>query len=100
MPLCETTMKPTNTLYQTFNRNQVNYLNQPMFFGESLNVARYDQQTHPIFEKLIEKQLSFFWRPEEVDVSKDRMDFEVVPCIPIELDHIDSEWHPYCFQIS
>ncbi len=48
---------------------------EPMFFGNSLNVARYDQQKHPIFEKLIEKQISFFWRPEEVDVSKDRVDF-------------------------
>ena len=68
-------MKPTNTLYQTFNREPVDYLKQPMFFGESLNVARYDQQTHPIFEKLIEKQLSFFWRPEETDLTKDRIDF-------------------------
>jgi ribonucleoside-diphosphate reductase beta chain len=25
---------------------------------------------------LIEKQISFFWRPEEVDVSKDRLDFQ------------------------
>ena len=48
---------------------------EPMFFGNSVNVARYDQQKHPIFEKLIEKQISFFWRPEEVDVSKDRVDF-------------------------
>ncbi|VFS59368.1 Ribonucleoside-diphosphate reductase 1 subunit beta [Raoultella planticola] len=32
-----------------------------------VNVARYDQQKYDIFEKLIEKQLSFFWRPEEVD---------------------------------
>ncbi len=46
-----------------------------MFFGQPVNVARYDQQKHPIFEQLIEKQLSFFWRPEEVDVSRDRMDF-------------------------
>ena len=68
-------MKPTNTLYQTFNREPVDYLKQPMFFGESLNVARYDQQTHPVFEKLIEKQLSFFWRPEETDLTKDRIDF-------------------------
>ena len=68
-------MKHTNTLYQTFNREPVDYLKQPMFFGESLNVARYDQQTHPIFEKLIEKQLSFFWRPEETDLTKDRIDF-------------------------
>ncbi|BDX06668.1 ribonucleotide-diphosphate reductase subunit beta [Planctobacterium marinum] len=47
-----------------------------MFFGHPVNVARYDQQKHPIFEKLIEKQISFFWRPEEVDVSKDRIDFQ------------------------
>lgn len=49
---------------------------EPMFFGNPVNVARYDQQKHAIFEKLIEKQISFFWRPEEVDVSKDRMDFQ------------------------
>lgn len=46
-----------------------------MFFGQPVNVSRYDQQKHPIFEQLIEKQLSFFWRPEEIDVSKDRIDF-------------------------
>ena len=31
------------------------------------------------FEKLIEKQLSFFWRPEEVDVSQDRIDYAALP---------------------
>ncbi|MGQ7172042.1 ribonucleotide-diphosphate reductase subunit beta, partial [Escherichia sp. R-CC3] len=29
--------------------------------------------------KLIEKQLSFFWRPEEVDVSRDRIDYQALP---------------------
>ncbi len=46
-----------------------------MFFGRNVNVSRYDVQKYPIFEKLIEKQLSFFWRPEEVDLSTDRRDF-------------------------
>ena len=50
-----------------------------MFFGQSVNVARFDQQKHEIFEKLIEKQLSFFWRPEEVDVSRDRIDYQALP---------------------
>lgn len=50
-----------------------------MFFGENVNVSRYDQQKHKVFEDLIEKQLSFFWRPEEVDVSKDRRDFAALP---------------------
>ncbi|MEY8203754.1 MAG: class Ia ribonucleoside-diphosphate reductase subunit beta [Bermanella sp.] len=62
--------------YQTFNRNTFDALKQPMFFGESVNVSRYDVQKHPAFEKLIEKQLSFFWRPEEVDVSRDRADWQ------------------------
>lgn len=62
--------------YTTFNQKDVNPLEQPMFFGETVNVARYDQQRHSIFEKLIEKQLSFFWRPEEIDVSRDRADFQ------------------------
>lgn len=62
--------------YTTFNQNKVDALKEPMFFGEAVNVARYDVQKHAIFEKLIEKQLSFFWRPEEVDVSKDRADFQ------------------------
>lgn len=61
--------------YTTFSRENNNQLEEPMFFGQPVNVARYDQQKYEIFEKLIEKQLSFFWRPEEVDVSKDRNDF-------------------------
>ena len=64
--------------YSTFNQNQINPLHEPMFFGNSVNVARYDQQKHSIFEKLIEKQISFFWRPEEVDVSRDRVDFQAL----------------------
>jgi len=62
--------------YTTFNQQVTDTMKEPMFFGDPVNVARYDQQKHPIFEKLIEKQISFFWRPEEVDVSKDRVDFQ------------------------
>ncbi|AWL12046.1 Ribonucleoside-diphosphate reductase [Saliniradius amylolyticus] len=62
--------------YTTFNQHSIDPLAEPMFFGNPVNVARYDQQKHSIFEKLIEKQISFFWRPEEVDVSRDRMDFQ------------------------
>ncbi len=61
--------------YSTFNQEKNDPLKEPMFFGNPVNVARYDQQKFEIFEKLIEKQLSFFWRPEEIDVSKDRIDY-------------------------
>ena len=62
--------------YTTFNQTPNNALLEPMFLGNSVNVSRYDQQRYMAFEKLIEKQLSFFWRPEEVDVSKDRSDWQ------------------------
>jgi ribonucleoside-diphosphate reductase beta chain len=65
--------------YTTFNQNTFDTLKQPMFFGETVNVARYDIQKHKIFENLIEKQLSFFWRPEEVDLANDRKDFNDLP---------------------
>lgn len=58
-----------------FNRNIFDATKEPMFFGESVNVARYDQQKYPIFEKLIEKQLSFFWRPDEIAIDQDRKDY-------------------------
>ncbi|GAL18716.1 class Ia ribonucleoside-diphosphate reductase subunit beta [Vibrio maritimus] len=65
--------------YSTFTQTKNNALKEPMFLGQPVNVARYDQQKFEIFEKLIEKQLSFFWRPEEVDVSSDRIDYNKLP---------------------
>ena len=65
--------------YSTFNPSSHDATLEPMFFGKNVNVARYDKQKYPIFEKLIEKQLSFFWRPEEDDLSTDRKDFMNMP---------------------
>ena len=61
--------------YSIFNQKISDALKEPMFFGDSVNIARFDQQKFEMFEKLTEKQLSFFWRPEEIDVSKDKIDF-------------------------
>ncbi|SUI53200.1 Ribonucleoside-diphosphate reductase 1 subunit beta [Serratia marcescens] len=41
--------------YTTFSQTKNDQLQEPMFFGQSVNVARFDQQKHEIFEKLIEK---------------------------------------------
>ena len=64
--------------YTTFHRRKRSAAGTYVF-GQPVNVARYDQQKYDIFEKLIEKQLSFFWRPEEVDVSRDRIDYRALP---------------------
>lgn len=69
-------LKPNPPRYKMFDVNAGNFLEQPLFFGDCVSTARYDKQSHPIFEKLITKQLSFFWRPEEVDLSAARGEFK------------------------
>ena len=59
-----------------FNRNRVNTLNQPMFFGQPLGVQRYDIFKYPVFDKLTNQMLGYFWRPEEVSLQKDRGDYQ------------------------
>ena len=61
--------------YSVFNKTANNQLIEPMFLGNSVNVARYDQQKYKFLEDLVEKQMSFFWRAEEVDITKDRLDW-------------------------
>ena len=58
-----------------FNTEIINRKKQPMFFGKPLGVQRYDSFKYPVFEKLTEQQLSYFWRPQEVSLQKDRNDY-------------------------
>jgi len=48
------------------------------FFDSPPTIARYDKQKYPFLEKLTEKQLGFFWRPEEIDVFRDGKDFKAL----------------------
>jgi len=59
-----------------FNRNEVDFTKQPMFFGEDQNTQRYDQFRYPEMDKLNQRMLGYFWRPEEISLQKDRADFQ------------------------
>ena len=63
---------------KVFNTKQVDWTKQPMFFGDEPNTQRFDQQKYPVFEKLNQQQLGFFWRPEEVSLQKDRADYQTL----------------------
>lgn len=66
--------------FSTFSQAHIDHLKEPMFFGNGLSVARYDIMKYPyVDEHLTQKQLGFFWRPEEIDLSKDRIDFQALP---------------------
>ena len=68
-----------------FNKNKVDTKKQPMFFGQPLGVQRYDEYKYPVFDRLTQSQLGYFWRPEEVSLQKDRSDYQ--PLTP-EQQHI------------
>ena len=53
----------------------LDFTKQPMFFGEDLQVQQYSDMKYPIFDKLNQQQLGYFWRPEEVSLQKDRNDY-------------------------
>ena len=61
-----------------FNTNKVDTTKQKMFFGAPLGVQRYDQFKYPVFDKLTQTQLGYFWRPEEVSLQKDRADYQIL----------------------
>lgn len=58
-----------------FNQEIFDATKEPAFLGRSVNIARYDVQKYAFLEGLINKQLSFFWRPEEIPLDIDRGDY-------------------------
>jgi len=61
-----------------FNSNKVDTKMQSMFFGQPLGIQRYDTYKYPIFEKLTEQQMGYFWRPQEISLQKDRADYQTL----------------------
>lgn len=62
-----------------FNQNAVDATKEPMFFGEPVNISRFDVAKYPTIAKLTETQIGFFWRAGEVDLTKDASDFAEMP---------------------
>ena len=58
-----------------FNQSNIDFTKQTMFFGADQNVQRFDTYKYPVFDKLTQTQLGYFWRPEEISLQKDRSDF-------------------------
>ena len=59
-----------------FNREDIDFTKEPMFFGADQNVQRYDVFKYPQFDKLNQTMLGYFWRAEEVSLQKDRADYQ------------------------
>jgi len=58
-----------------FQINTKHHMEKELFFDEGVDIARYDMVKYPAIQKLYEKMLSFYWTPDEIDVTKDKIDF-------------------------
>jgi ribonucleoside-diphosphate reductase beta chain len=58
-----------------FKKNNKSNLSRHMFLDGGVDIQRFDLIKYRQFDKLTDKQLGFFWRPEEVDVYRDGKDF-------------------------
>ena len=59
-----------------FNKSIVDRKKQFMFFGAPLGVQRYDSYKYPVFEKITQQQLGYFWRPEKSLSRKTEVDYQ------------------------
>lgn len=60
------------------NTSKSDHTKAKMFLDsdEGIGMQRYDVLKYKSFDKLTDKQLGFFWRPEEIDVLRDAADFK------------------------
>jgi len=63
-----------------FNADNRDNTQNKMFLDshKGLGIQRYDTLKYRQFDKFTDKQLGFFWRPEEIDVSRDSKDFRAL----------------------
>jgi ribonucleoside-diphosphate reductase beta chain len=64
--------------------NPKHHTQRKCFLDGNVSISRYDQVKYPTIDKITEKQLGFFWLPQEVDILRDSKDFA---------DLTDSEKH-------
>ena len=62
------------------SKNKQDHTKAKAFLDPSggVTIQRYDMLKYKQFDKLTDKQLGFFWRPEEVDCNKDANDFKLL----------------------
>lgn len=61
-----------------FKINGKTHTERNMFFDESVDIQRFDVVKYGALSKLTTQQKSFFWTPEEVDVTRDKIDFSTL----------------------
>lgn len=64
---------------KVFDSEKREHTKEPMFFGNSVNISRFDTMKYPFFEQQTNKQIGFSWVPQEVSLESDRHEFKMLP---------------------
>lgn len=66
--------------YSVFNNQKdgKSHLTKNMFLDGEVDIARYDTVKYKWMDTMYDKQTGFFWRPQEIDISKDINDFKLL----------------------
>ncbi len=55
--------------------NKIDFTQEPMFLGIGRNMQRYDVYKYKIFFDMAERMDSVFWKPNEISLVKDKIDY-------------------------
>ena len=58
------------------NTKDKDHLKRKAFFDGGVGIQRYENVKYRVFDKLTEKQLGFFWQPQEINLVRDAKDFK------------------------
>ncbi len=56
------------------NLSNPNNRDNTLFLGKPLGISNFADMKYPIFKKIYDEQLSFFWRPTEIGMGRDQND--------------------------
>lgn len=62
--------------FTVFPIGEQNHQTQTMFLGDPISVSRNDNPKFKIFDTFVDKQMAFFWKPEEVKLTDERKQFK------------------------
>lgn len=62
--------------YAIYNPEKIEFMDEPLFFGTGRNQQRYDKKRFPFYFERAQTMQSFFWKPKEISLIKDRADFK------------------------
>ncbi len=67
-----------NCKLNIYENNYIDTIKQPLFLGCARNTQRFDKNKFDFLSKISLRMQDFFWKPEEVKLNKDKVDFEIL----------------------